>query len=544
MRDTYVPSTHFKLLPKSATNGDDFFFASDVVDHYSGGLGSDTVSYQFAKSGVWVNLDDGYGRKGAAQGDFYDSIENVRGTIYSDTLIGSDARNTLDGGSGDDFFVSSSGYDTIIGGSGFDTISYAGQETGIFARLDTGFVLKSPGDQDSLDSIEGLRATNADDTIHDSDQNSVIETLDGDDTIFAAKGNNTYNGGAGVDTLDYGGLEATTGNSNGVYVDLETGRVEKHFKSDLSEGHSGRDSVAGIENVRGTGQNDIFIGRDDADNVFHGLSGNDIFYADGGADTYNGGGGSDTVVVGGSGATVDLASRLGSGGDAEGDDYQYIENVGLTGEGNVAIGNALGNTLTIVGSDHQAFGRDGDDTFIFASEEMSNGNAEASLENATADGGSGEDAMDFSFAVATPLGGDGMKVGLLIDLENGTAIARSEDGGTVSFSNMEIVTGSRGSDEIVDGEGDWIMSGGGGNDVFVFDHDSEDQYDVIRDFEVGIDQIDLSATGVRGFNDLTNSGDRFMEAAGADTLIHTGDGNSIRLDDVAMSSLDSGDFIF
>jgi Ca2+-binding RTX toxin-like protein len=48
------------------------------------------------------------------------SFENVLGTIYNDTLIGSGAANTLNGDAGDDFLDGQGGNDLLLGGQGND----------------------------------------------------------------------------------------------------------------------------------------------------------------------------------------------------------------------------------------------------------------------------------------------------------------------------------------------------------------------------------------------------------------------------------------
>ncbi len=55
---------------------------------------------------------------------------------------------------------------------------------------------------------------------------------------------------------------------------------------------AGNDTLTGIENVTGTGNDDVLIG-DNADNVLAGGGGDDLLVGNGGNDTANGGGGFD-----------------------------------------------------------------------------------------------------------------------------------------------------------------------------------------------------------------------------------------------------------
>ena len=67
-------------------------------------------------------------------------------------------------------------------------------------------------------------------------------------------------------------------------------------------------------------------------------------------------------------------------------------------------------------------------------------------------------------------------------------------------AGMDVITGAAGADTLFGGEGDDVITdgagadslmGGGGADTFIIDYDTDT--DVIMDFEVGVDQIDLSA---------------------------------------------------
>src|SRR5205809_277543 len=84
--------------------GNDIFVGtSRVAETFHGGSGTDTVAYVNATESVRVALpDDGsfisVVQGGAATGDVFDSIENVVGTQYSDTISGNGQNNQLFGG--------------------------------------------------------------------------------------------------------------------------------------------------------------------------------------------------------------------------------------------------------------------------------------------------------------------------------------------------------------------------------------------------------------------------------------------------------------
>ncbi len=91
--------------------GDNRFNSFGGNDTYFGGAGNDLVNYQFATTGMQVNLSTGTASGYTA--DSLTDIESVRGSEYNDSIVGSSANNTIVGGLGSD---------TINGGAGNDTI--------------------------------------------------------------------------------------------------------------------------------------------------------------------------------------------------------------------------------------------------------------------------------------------------------------------------------------------------------------------------------------------------------------------------------------
>ena len=102
--------------------GNDVLLGSGGADYLNGGLDNDTVSYAGSDAGVLVMLPSGKAYGGHAEGDSFESIENVTGSQYEDTLFGDDARNVLDGMSGDDTLYGGGGEDVLYGGDGDDEL--------------------------------------------------------------------------------------------------------------------------------------------------------------------------------------------------------------------------------------------------------------------------------------------------------------------------------------------------------------------------------------------------------------------------------------
>ncbi|MEQ8501788.1 MAG: calcium-binding protein, partial [Sneathiellaceae bacterium] len=296
-------------------------------------------------------------------------------------------------------------------------------------------------------------------------------------------GADVYDGGAGTDLVDY------VNAAGGVAVDLGSG---------ATGGAAAGDSLAGIENLRGSnGFGDTLAG-DGGANLIHGLGGDDSVAGGAGGDTLSGGNGADSLDGGDGGDTLAgdagddvLAGGLGAdrldggagndtasyadaaegvrahlfyggqaGAAALGDTFGGIEN--LTGSAfndtlladdnaNRLEGGAGDDLLASAGGDDSLLGGDGNDTLA------ANGSGADVY-----DGGAGIDLVNYVNAAA----------GVAIDLGAGTT------GGAAagdSLSGVENLQGSNGFGDTLAGDdganlilgldGNDILSGGGGDDT-------------------------------------------------------------------------------
>ena len=112
-RDTLIGGNLNDTLTGGA--GDDLLVGGLGDDRLTGGIGTDTISYQTAGGPVTVNLTTKK-TTGAAGADILNTIENVIGSPFADSITGDSLSNLLDGG---DLVL---GNDTIIGGGGVDSI--------------------------------------------------------------------------------------------------------------------------------------------------------------------------------------------------------------------------------------------------------------------------------------------------------------------------------------------------------------------------------------------------------------------------------------
>lgn len=462
-------------------NGNDTLEGRAGADQVIGGGGFDFASYSLSSAAVTIDLAAGTISGGDAEGDTFSSIEGVIGSAYDDVLTGDGQGNTLDGGAGDDLLEGGALGDRLIGGDGIDTASYASSAFIVIVNLATGTGLVNDSSGDTLSGIENLIGGGGNDTLTGDDGanrltgNGGNDTLSGglgDDILTGGAGNDALTGGDGNDTADYSASAgavtvnlasgaASGGDAQGdtlnaienvigsiladtltasaaanalaggdgddtvsyaasasrVVVDLASGKG--------SGGHAAGDKLSSIENLTGSGFNDVLVGTGTA-NVLDGGGGNDILSGGAGADVLIGGLGLDTVTYHDSsaGVVVDLSLGTASGGDAAGDMLSSFENV---------TGSDFADALTGDGGANRLYGLDGDDAI------------------------SGGDSRDVL------AGGDGADT---LNGDNGNDALKGEGGN-------DIIDGGAGNDSLNGGAGDDALTGGTGNDSYVVDSESD-----------------------------------------------------------------------
>jgi len=256
---------------------DVFNFSVDLApDFIDGGGGENRLDYSASDRGLTIDLDAGFvsatffkpevitippsdfGPNGTAGAvvtvmEPYQAavakvvnIQDVTGSDFGDTIIGTAGDNKIDGGNGDDHIFGGTGANTINGGDGNDTITLQFEGTGLAANMDT------------------------------------------------------IDGGPGIDTLafsealpgDFGVFVALSTNSATVVQSIHTDGAFTHFANEAT--------VTGIENVTGTNQADVILGDGDA-NTLLGNGGDDVLEGGAGADYLDGGDGNDRFIEFGAG---------------------------------------------------------------------------------------------------------------------------------------------------------------------------------------------------------------------------------------------------
>jgi Ca2+-binding RTX toxin-like protein len=102
-------------------NGNDTFTGGYGADQLDGGSGNDLINYLDSYEGVTINLLNGTGVGGTAQGDTLTNIERVEGSVFDDVITGNSLTKAMSGNVGNDILYMNGGQNvTLIGGEGND----------------------------------------------------------------------------------------------------------------------------------------------------------------------------------------------------------------------------------------------------------------------------------------------------------------------------------------------------------------------------------------------------------------------------------------
>jgi Ca2+-binding RTX toxin-like protein len=160
--------------------GDDTFigFDGDGNDIIFGGEGSDTIDLSAMTEALEIRLGNAGTERGSVssstQADTIWSIENAVGGFGDDTIVASEAANTLDGGDGNDTFVfettSSTAGTTILGFSAGDVVCFSGIDANTATEARDAFTLVG---RDATIDVGELTFT------HDADEGENFTTITG-----------------------------------------------------------------------------------------------------------------------------------------------------------------------------------------------------------------------------------------------------------------------------------------------------------------------------------------------------------------------------
>ncbi|NJC41137.1 microcystin-dependent protein [Brevundimonas alba] len=275
---------------------------------------------------------------------------------------------------------------------------------------------------------------------------TVTVTINGQDSdgdvLVGTPGNDTLDGGNGVDTVDYSGA------SSGVSAQLNDTIAAR-------DGDGGFDTLVNIENLTGSAFNDLLIGSNGG-NVLIGGAGSDILLGLGGNDRLVGGTGASNQLQGGLGDDTYVVDATDTIVEAAGQGYDTIETSRLNYTLNANVealrytgggaftgrGNALDNRVEGGSGDDFLSGRGGVDLL---------------------DGNTGSDTADYGQAAGA----------VTASLFEGAA-SNDGDGSTDTLSEIENIQGSAFGDRLTGdgsvnrltgGSGDDTLEGRGGADL-------------------------------------------------------------------------------
>lgn len=194
------------------------------------------------------------------------------------------------------------GYNYVNAGNGADTVRNefeGGNDIFLGGGNDTYIHTGFAGDLSDYDVVSGGGGA---DKFQVKTLQSVYYGDGGNDGFLSAGFENTFNGGAGVDTVSYMLQNNSSERGRGIYVDLggefaktAPNRFEDLFNIENATGTNFADTVigSGRNNIlRGESGNDVLDGVGGNDRLFGGKGGDDLFGGSG-RDTLNGGTGYD-----------------------------------------------------------------------------------------------------------------------------------------------------------------------------------------------------------------------------------------------------------
>ena len=299
----------------------------------------------------------------------FSTNDSIYGYAGNDWLYGFAGDDFLDGGAHDDRLFGGTGYNDYWGGSGYDWFSMSTRGAGFSAD----FIIDFTFNVDRIDvSAWG---------ISDFSQIQALLTSNGA-------------GDAQINAYYYGYNHVLTIGSVAPYSLLSSDFVY---------------SASGPKNEAGTNYSDVMFGSVYGDALYGyggadkllGGYGNDVLSGGLGADLINGGIGSDTAyyLTSAGGVTADLLATAANSGEAAGDVYQSVENLGGSNYADSLRGDNFGNTIWGLQGDDLLYGRGGNDLIFggFGNDYLSGNDANDTLYgesgNDMVEGGLGWDAL-------------------------------------------------------------------------------------------------------------------------------------------------------
>jgi len=492
-------------------DGNDDLRGGDGNDTLSGDAGADTLGGGTGND-IYIltdTLDTVIEAPGEGSDVIYAMIDYVMpagveveflGTAISGAiaLTGNEFGQIIQGNSRANILKGGGGADTLIGGGGDDTYYVDSDDTVVESGAGSGGVDTVYADFSysvGANSIEILRLTNltaplnltggsATKEIYGNDADNILAQGDslygmgGDDRLMARGSGGLFDGGAGIDTVSYSGV------NNGVSLDFASNTfadaalgaqfvsIERFELSPLADkfiGGSGDDFVDGLAG------NDTLIGNAGSDHLAGG-QGDDLFIADN----------LDTIVEGvGQGFDqiyVAASFALNAGAEIEVisvNDHNATIAINLTGNefGQQLIGNAGDNVLNGGGGADALYGGAGSDVYVVT--------AGAVILSEGAGQGFDQVYASESFALNA-----GAEIEVISTTDRDSTVAINLTGNEF---NQQIF-GNAGANVLAGGGGADTLFGFSGNDIYVVDGNDT----LFESAGGGFDQVYVAASYALG----------------------------------------------
>ncbi len=473
-------------------------------------LGANIERFEFADGTVLSSIsvdhwgDERESYNGTAEDDRIGTPDVGWSHAYAldgnDTMLGGEGRDQLVGGLGDDVLSA--------GGNAYDDsfqwlYGQQGSDTYLIASGDENVFLGYNSDTEQAGEVDIVRFTDLNITdltmgIADYTQGGTVSNPNGQALKLVWNGGQLRiaNLAENIERFvfaDGSTLDRTT------FGDAAANGLTGNASNDFLMGLGGNDSISGDLG------DDLINGGTGSDSL-RGMDNNDTLYGEAGADTLRGGNNEDELYG-------------GDGNDSMTGDSGYDTLNG--GAGNDQLdGGAQNDTLYGGSGDDRLWGRDGNDVLL------------GDTGRDTLYGGTGDDSLrglDNNDTLWGEAGADTLRGG------NNEDELYGGDGN-------DSMTGDSGYDTLNGGAGGDSLHGGTQADEFHFAGGFGN--DTIVDFDVAntSEYIDLSGVGaIISFTDLQVS---HMTQSGSHTIINDGNGNTITLENVSLTSLTAGDFIF
>ncbi|MEI8318970.1 MAG: hypothetical protein WCH79_13585, partial [Planctomycetia bacterium] len=477
--DVLLGNTRTNTL--SGLGGDDTLTGRAGNDTFAGGDGTDTVAESADGSFTLAAASlVGLGTDSLASIETVSLSTGASANVLTVSDWAGDA--ILTGNAGNDSYVFSgtlSGSVTIVEVADTDTdtldfTALAGGGVSLDLAVTTaqtvvsGLALSLSSDT----SIENVIGTALADTIRGNARDNTLLGLTGDDALTGRDGNDTFTDGAGNDTFDGGAGTDTV---------VASADVDFTLTATTLTG-IGSDTLAGIEGVNltaGSGANTFTVNAWTGSALLAGGAGRDTYVFTGSESAIvtiveAGNVDADTLDVSGllnGGVNLDLAATtsqtLVAGLTVTLSSATGIENVIGTAQADTILGNARDNTLAGLAGDDTLAGRTGDDTFT---------------------GGAGDDNVDGGLGIDTMVES--------ADVDFTLTAAGLVGRGTDSLAGIETVSLTAGSGANTFTLSAWtgsaILSGGAGDDRYVFSGTESASVSIIEGADTNADTLDFT----------------------------------------------------